>query len=50
MSQEQFVKKVRKSGSSLSISIPNDIVKLLGIKEGEIIRVIIEKIKREKNE
>ena len=45
MDREQFVRKVRKSGSSLSISVPNEIVRLLKIKEGEIVRVIVEKIK-----
>jgi len=47
MEQEQFVRQVRKSGSSLSISIPKEIAKLLNIKEGEIARIIIEKIKKE---
>jgi len=45
MVKEQFVRSVRKSGTSLAINLPSDIVKLLKLKEGDIVRVEIEKIK-----
>lgn len=43
--KEKFVKSVKKSGTSLAINIPSEIVKLLKIKEGDFLRVEIEKIK-----
>lgn len=43
--KEGFVKSVKKSGTSLAINIPSEIVKLLKIKEGDFLRVEIEKIK-----
>lgn len=42
---EKFIKSVRKSGTSLAIHIPAEIVKLLRIKEGDVLRVEIEKTK-----
>ena len=44
--KEDFVKIVRKNGDSLAINIPVEIVSLLDIKEGDLVRVKIEKIKR----
>jgi len=41
----KIVKKVRKNGDSLAINIPKEIVELLGIKEGELLEVEINKIK-----
>lgn len=43
--KEKFVKSIKKSGTSLAINIPSEIVKLLKIKEGDFLRVEIEKIK-----
>ncbi len=43
---EQFIKSVRKTGSSLGISIPKEIVDLLGIHEDDILRVNVEKVKK----
>ena len=43
--KEKFVKSVRKSGTSLAIHIPAEIVKLLKINEGDVLRVEIEKAK-----
>jgi len=43
--KEKFVKSAKKSGTSLAINIPSEIVKLLKIKEGDFLRVEIEKIK-----
>ena len=43
--KEKFVKSVKKSGTSLAIHIPAEIVKLLKIKEEDFLRVEIEKIR-----
>ena len=43
---EQFIKSVRKTGSSLGISIPKEIVDLLSIREDDILRINIEKVKK----
>ena len=43
--KEKFIKTVRKSGTSWAVNIPVEIVKLFAIKEGDILRVEIEKIK-----
>jgi len=43
--KEKFVKIIRKSGTSLAINIPTEIVDLLALKEGTVVRVEIEKIK-----
>ena len=42
--KESFVKSIKKSGTSLAINIPSEIIKLLKIKEGDFLRVEIEKI------
>lgn len=42
--KEKFVKTVKKSGTSLAIHIPSEIVKLIKIREGDFLRVEIEKI------
>lgn len=42
---EQFIREVRKSGGSLSINIPKEIIKLLKLKDGSIVKIIIEKKK-----
>lgn len=44
MIKEKFVRTIRKSGTSLSINILPEIIKILKLKEGDIIRVEIEKI------
>lgn len=41
----KIVKKVRRNGSSLAINIPQEIIELLCIKEGELLEVEINKIK-----
>jgi len=46
--RERFLKTVRKNGDSLAINIPTEIAKLLEVKEGEILRVEIEKIKHKR--
>lgn len=44
--KERFVKIVRKNGDSLAINIPSEIIELIGIKEGDIVRVEIEKVRK----
>jgi antitoxin component of MazEF toxin-antitoxin module len=41
-----IIKKVRKSGTSLAVNIPIEIVELLDLKEGELIELQISKIKK----
>ena len=44
--KETFVRTIRKTGTSLGINIPIEIISLLGLKEDNIVRIIIEKIKK----
>ena len=44
--KEQFIRTVRKTGTSLGINIPPEIIKLLSLKEDDIVRILIEKIKK----
>ena len=44
--KEEFVKIVRKNGDSLAINIPIEIITLLDIKESDLVRVKIEKIRK----
>lgn len=46
MEQEQFIRKVRKTGTSLGVNIPPEIIELLSINENDIVRVVIEKVER----
>jgi len=46
MDKEEFIRSIRKTGTSLGINIPIEIIKLLSLKENEIVRVAIQKIKR----
>ncbi len=43
--KERFIKSLRKSGTSLAIHIPVELVKLLKLKEGDVLRVEVEKVK-----
>jgi len=47
--KEEFLKHIRKTGTSLGISIPPEIIKILNIRENEIVRVTIEKVKNGKH-
>ena len=44
--KETFVRTTRKTGTSLGINIPTEIIELLDLKENNIVRVTIEKIKK----
>ncbi len=48
--KEQFVRIVRKNGSSLAVNLPKEIVQLLSIKDSDIVRVLIEKIEKKRGE
>lgn len=44
--KETFIRTIRKTGTSLGVNIPTEIIALLGLKEDNIVRVTIEKIKK----
>ena len=44
--KEEFVKYIRKTGTSLGVNIPLEVIKILNLKENEIVRVTIERIKK----
>ncbi|MBL7054914.1 hypothetical protein ISS05_04105 [Candidatus Woesearchaeota archaeon] len=46
MDKEQFVRKIRKTGTSLGINVPIEIIQLLKLKEDDLVRVIVERIKK----
>ena len=41
--KEEFVRAVRRSGGSLCINIPKEVVQLLGLKDVDMVRIQIEK-------
>jgi len=43
--KEEFLRTIIRNGGSLAINIPKEIKQLLKVKEGEIVRVVIEKRK-----
>ena len=44
--KEEFVRYIRRTGSSLGINIPVEVIEVLSLKENEIVRVSISKIKK----
>jgi len=44
--KEEFVRYIRKTGTSLGINIPLEVIKILELKENEIVRVTVEKVKK----
>ena len=44
--KEEFIRYVRKTGSSLGINIPFEVIEVLDIKENEIVRVTIQKVRK----
>lgn len=44
--KEEFIRYIRKTGTSLGINIPLEVIKILNLKENEIVRVTIEKVKK----
>ena len=47
-SKEEFLKHIRKTGTSLGISIPPEVIKILKLKENDIVRVAIETVKNQR--
>lgn len=45
-SKEGFIRYIRKTGTSLGVNIPLEIIKILNLKENEMVRITIEKIKK----
>lgn len=50
MKKEEFIRYIRKTGTSLGINIPLEVIKILNLKENEIVRVTIERIKQNKKD
>lgn len=48
--KEEFIRYIRKTGTSLGINIPLEVIKILNLKENEIVRVTVEKIKDKKGD
>lgn len=46
MKKINFIRAIRKNGTSLAINIPSEIVNLLRLKEGDFLKVEVEKISR----
>ena len=44
--KEEFVRYIRKTGTSLGINIPLEITEVLDIKENDMVRVTVEKIRK----
>ena len=44
--KEQFIRMIRKTGTSLGINIPIEIIKLLKLKDDTMVRVTIEKVEK----
>jgi len=44
--KEEFIRYIRKTGTSLGINIPPEVLKILNLKENEIVRVTIEKTRK----
>lgn len=44
--KEEFVRYIRKTGTSLGINIPLEVINVLGLKEKDIVRVTIDRIKK----
>ena len=47
---EMFISKIIKYGNSIGVTIKTDVVKYLGVKEGDSIKFYIKKIKNRGNE
>ena len=44
--KEEFIRYVRKTGTSLGINIPFEVIEVLDIKENEVVRVTIQKARK----
>lgn len=50
MPKEQFIRIVRKNGASLAVNLPKEIVELLNIKDGDMLRLDVEKVEKKRGE
>ena len=46
--KEGFVRYTRKTGTSLGINIPLEVIRILNLKENEIVRVTVETLKNQR--
>ena len=46
---EQFIKYIRKTGTSLGVNIPLEVIKVMYLNGDDLVRVTVEKIKSGKN-
>ncbi len=46
MKKYKLIRKIRKSGTSLAVNIPKEIIEVMNIKEGELIEIEIAKISK----
>ena len=46
MKISKFIRTIRKSGTSLAVNIPLEIINLMSLKEGEIVEIEIKKLKK----
>tara|TARA_Y100000034_G_scaffold131503_1_gene192388 strand:- start:3865 stop:3999 length:135 start_codon:yes stop_codon:yes gene_type:complete len=44
MNKGEFIRKLRKSGTSLAINLPPEIIELMKLKKDDILKIRIEKI------
>jgi len=42
--KETFIRKIRKSGTSSCVNFPKEIIQLLNLKEGDMVKVTVEKV------
>ena len=45
MDKINFIKVLRKSGTSLTVSVPPEIISVLNLKEGDLLKVELQKFK-----
>lgn len=46
MEENEFIRTIRKSGTSLAVNIPPEIIELAQLKEGEMVKIKIERVKK----
>lgn len=44
--KEGFVRYIRKTGTSLGINIPLEVIRILNLKENEMVRITVQKVKK----
>lgn len=47
MEANEFIRTIRESGTSLSINIPPETIKLMKLKKGDLVNVKLEKVQGE---